>query len=63
MRQCEVCGKGPSIGHKVSHSNIKTKRRWLPNLQTAHVVIKGTSMRIKACTGCLSKVKQQSNVK
>lgn len=62
MRRCEICGKGPSVGHKVSHSNIKTKRRWYPNLQTAHVKINGTSMKVKACTGCLSKIKQKSNL-
>ncbi|MDI9337691.1 MAG: 50S ribosomal protein L28 [Alphaproteobacteria bacterium] len=32
-RVCEVTGKKPLKGHKVSHSNIKTKRRFLPNLQ------------------------------
>jgi large subunit ribosomal protein L28 len=33
-RECQVTGKKPVRGHKVSHSNIKTKRRFLPNLQT-----------------------------
>ncbi|MGK2864935.1 MAG: 50S ribosomal protein L28 [Chitinophagaceae bacterium] len=32
-RVCQVTGKVPMGGHKVSHSNIKTKRRFLPNLQ------------------------------
>ena len=32
-RVCQVTGKVPVSGHKVSHSNIKTKRRFLPNLQ------------------------------
>ena len=31
-RRCELTAKGPLTGHKVSHSNIKTKRRFLPNL-------------------------------
>ena len=31
-RRCELTGKGPLVGHKVSHSNRKTKRRFLPNL-------------------------------
>lgn len=31
-RVCELTGKGPMTGHKISHSNIKTKRRFLPNL-------------------------------
>ena len=33
-RVCQVTGKSPMGGNKVSHSNIKTKRRFLPNLQT-----------------------------
>lgn len=33
-RVCQVTGKTPIGGHYVSHSNIKTKRRFLPNLQT-----------------------------
>lgn len=31
-RVCQVTGKTPITGHRVSHSNIKTKRRFLPNL-------------------------------
>lgn len=31
-RRCELTAKGPLVGHKVSHSNIKTRRRFLPNL-------------------------------
>lgn len=33
-RVCQVTGKTPVGGNRVSHSNIKTKRRFLPNLQT-----------------------------
>jgi large subunit ribosomal protein L28 len=33
-RVCTITGKTPISGHYVSHSNIKTKRRFLPNLQT-----------------------------
>jgi len=33
-KRCMVTGKGPMVGHKVSHSNRKTKKRTLPNLQT-----------------------------
>ena len=32
-RKCVVTGKGVQVGHNVSHSNVKTKRRFLPNLQ------------------------------
>jgi large subunit ribosomal protein L28 len=31
-RRCELTGKTAQTGHKVSHSNRKTKRRFLPNL-------------------------------
>jgi large subunit ribosomal protein L28 len=31
-RRCELSGVGPQVGHNVSHSNIKTKRRFLPAL-------------------------------
>jgi large subunit ribosomal protein L28 len=31
-RRCELTGVGPMVGHNVSHSNIKTKRRFLPSL-------------------------------
>jgi large subunit ribosomal protein L28 len=31
-RVCQITGKTPITGHKVSHSNIKTNRRFLPNL-------------------------------
>jgi len=33
-RRCELTGVGPMVGHSVSHSNIKTKRRFLPSLKT-----------------------------
>ncbi len=32
-RKCQVTGKGPMTGNKVSHANNRTKRRFLPNLQ------------------------------
>jgi len=37
-RKCPVTGKGVQVGHNVSHSNIKTKRRFLPNLQTVSLL-------------------------
>ncbi|HLT26903.1 MAG TPA: 50S ribosomal protein L28 [Zeimonas sp.] len=33
-RVCQVTGKGPMVGHNVSHANRRTKRRFLPNLQS-----------------------------
>jgi large subunit ribosomal protein L28 len=53
MRQCAVCGKGPSVGNNVSHANNKTKRRWKPNLQRVKANLNGTVRHIKACTRCI----------
>jgi len=53
MRQCEICGKGPSVGNNVSHANNKTKRRWSPNLQRVRANMKGTVKYIRACTRCI----------
>lgn len=36
-RRCELTGVGPIVGHNVSHSNIKSKRRFLPALKTARL--------------------------
>ncbi len=32
-RRCELTGVGPMVGHHVSHSNVKSKRRFLPGLR------------------------------
>jgi len=52
-RKCEVCGKGPAVGNRVSHANNKTKRRWLPNLQRVKVVVNGSVRRLMVCTACI----------
>ncbi|HEY6514814.1 MAG TPA: 50S ribosomal protein L28 [Steroidobacteraceae bacterium] len=33
-RVCEITGKGPTVGNRVSHANNKRRRRFLPNLHT-----------------------------
>lgn len=38
-RVCEITGKRPHVGNKVSHANNKTKRRFYPNLQTKRFFI------------------------
>jgi len=52
-RQCEICGKGPMAGHKISHAHNVSKRRWLPNLQKVHVKVKGTPKGMMVCTQCI----------
>jgi large subunit ribosomal protein L28 len=36
-RVCQVTGKGPLTGNNVSHANNKTRRRYLPNLQSHRI--------------------------
>ena len=42
-RVCQLSGKKPMSGHKVSHSNVTTKRRFLPNLFTKRFFIPETN--------------------
>lgn len=51
--KCDICGKTSGVGHTVSHSNIKSKRRWFPNLQRVRAVVDGRPKRIYVCAGCL----------
>jgi large subunit ribosomal protein L28 len=46
-RECQLTGKKPMVGHKVSHSNVKTKRRFLPNLQKKNFFIPETGQWVK----------------
>jgi large subunit ribosomal protein L28 len=57
--RCVLCGKGVVFGHNVSHSNRKTNRRWLPNIQKTSVLVNGTSRRINACTRCIRTIRKQ----
>jgi len=52
-RKCAICGKQPQVGNSVSHSNRKTKRLWLPNLQKVRIILKGKRIREYVCTKCL----------
>ena len=51
-RRCELTGKGVQVGHKVSHANNKTKRRFLPNLLNVTLISdalgRTVSLRISA---------------
>jgi large subunit ribosomal protein L28 len=57
-RRCELTGKGPQVGHKVSHSNIKTKRRFLPNLLNVTMISDalGRSVRLRVSANALKSV-------
>ena len=60
MAKCEKCGKTPSFGHNVSHSMVRTKRQWKPNIQTVTVYEDGKPRRMKLCTRCLRTLNKES---
>ena len=57
-RRCELTAKGPQVGHKVSHSNIKTKRRFLPNLCNVTFIsdVLGRNVRLRVSTNAIKSV-------
>lgn len=51
---CDICGKGPASGNNVSHAHNKSRRRFMPNLQTVRAQAPDGQVRtIKACTRCI----------
>jgi large subunit ribosomal protein L28 len=52
-RVCEICGKGPRSGNRVSHAHNLTRRKWYPNLQRVHAIVDGVRKRIRVCTRCI----------
>ena len=50
---CEICGKKPLFGNRISHAHNVTKRRWNVNLQLVRAMVNGAAKRIKVCTSCL----------
>lgn len=53
-RVCAHCGKTAQVGNHVSHSNIKTKRRFNPNLQSVrHQKADGSVCSMTLCTRCI----------
>ena len=51
--RCSLCGKGPSVGRRVSHAHNVRPRRFEPNLQTVRAVVNGATRRIRVCTRCI----------
>ena len=52
-QRCDVCGKGPAVGNRISHAHNVSKRRWLPNLVSMRAMVRGTPKRLRVCTRCL----------
>ena len=59
---CEICGKGTMSGMNVSHSHLKTKKTWKPNIQRVRAVVDGEVKRVNVCTRCLRSRKVQRDV-
>jgi large subunit ribosomal protein L28 len=52
-RTCEICGKGPTFGNRISHAHNVTRRRWNPNLRRVHAVVGGACKSLRVCTSCI----------
>ena len=57
--RCAVCGKGPQVGYTVSHSHIRNKRTFRPNLQPVRTTVDGQNTRLRVCVKCLKAGKVQ----
>jgi large subunit ribosomal protein L28 len=58
-KNCDLCGRGPQFGNRVSHAHNVTKRRWNVNLQSVRAVVNGGTKRVKVCTSCIRNGKVQ----
>ena len=52
-QRCELCGKAPISGSRVSHAHNVTHRRFRPNLQRVRAIVDGVQRRVRICTRCL----------
>ncbi|MEP6754914.1 MAG: 50S ribosomal protein L28 [Chthonomonadales bacterium] len=61
MKQCSVCGKGVQFGQDIRYHHggkwelraQKTKRRWIPNLQSARIATASGTKKVQVCVKCL----------
>ncbi|MSV28999.1 MAG: 50S ribosomal protein L28 [Bryobacterales bacterium] len=58
-RVCDICGRGPMFGNKISHAHNVTKRRWNINLQSVRALVLGATKRMRVCTSCIRNGKVQ----
>jgi large subunit ribosomal protein L28 len=56
---CELCGKRPRVGMRVSPSHRRTKRRGVPNSPRVRALVGSTPRRMRVCTSCLKAGKVQ----
>ena len=63
-RRCIITGKGVQVGHNVSHANNKTKRRFLPNLQSSAVLSDalGHAVRLRLSTRAIRTIEHNGGL-
>ena len=52
-QKCAICGKAPVTGYNVSHAHNRTKRRFMPNIQSVRAKVNGRTKRLNVCTQCI----------
>ena len=52
-QSCEVCGKSPVAGRRVSHAHNVSNRQFKPNLRSVRAATSGGSKRMRVCTRCI----------
>lgn len=52
-KRCDICGKGPVVGRRVSHAHNVRPRRFEPNLQSVRALVNDGVKRLKVCTRCI----------
>jgi len=59
-RTCEITGKSSASGHKVSHSQVKTKRKFKVNLQKKNLInpATGEKMSVRLSTSAIRTLKK-----
>jgi len=63
-KRCEICGRSPKSGNRVSHSNKKSGRWFKPNLQKVRIIMDDGSIRtVKVCMRCLKSGKVKRYVR
>ena len=63
-RRCLITGKGVQTGNNVSHANNKTKRRFLPNLQTISLLSDtlGSAIRLRLSTNAIRTIEHNGGI-
>jgi len=63
-RRCQISGKGVLTGNNVSHANNKSRRRYLPNLQSSSMLsdVLGHSIRMRLSTRGIRTVEHNGGI-